>query len=367
MRALFAAAVKPGVAFSPWLSWGRIEVALSFSRFVATPENRSALAAVQQVVESLCADGLRHAPNPLYLHGLTGTGKTHLISDLVGEVTGRCRHLIVTVVQSRDFENRARPREPHAGEAGSDLDTARESALLVIEDLQHLFRPGKAALPSVTETLVQLFDHLYLRQCQLVFTATVGPGQLSQLPARLTTRLACGLVVGLEPLRAASRLTLLQDKAQRRQLAVSPEVLAWLAEHLRGGLRQLDGAILRLETLARLQNGPLDVATVARQFGAQAEASRLTIQRIAERVGSHFQVELRRLQSCRRYQNIVLPRQVSMYLARLLTDLSLNQIGTYFGGRDHSTVLHACRKIERTLARDSVLTGVIKQLHADLG
>jgi chromosomal replication initiator protein len=339
---------------------------LSFSRFVTTPENRSALAAVEQVAECICADRWHRAPNPLYLHGPTGTGKTHLISALAAVVSDRCRHLIATVVQAKEFETRSRALDPKSRVSVDELEAVRGSDLLVIEDIHQLCTRGNGPRSLTVEALVQTFDELYARQRQLVFTATVGPGQLPHMPARLASRLACGLVVAIEPLRSASRLSLLQDKAQRRQLAISHDVLAWLAEHLRGGIRQLEGSIVQLETLARLQKRPLDLTTVSRHFRDQVEASRPTVMRIVERVGSYFQVEPRRLQSRRRYQSTVLPRQVSMYLARVLTNLSLDRIGSYFGGRDHSTVLHACRKIEQGLARDPVLSGTIKQLHADL-
>jgi chromosomal replication initiator protein len=170
-------------------------------------------------------------------------------------------------------------------------------------------------------------------------------------------------------------LAILQDKAQRRQLAVSHLVLAWLAEHLTGGGRQLEGAIARLETLARLHEStpqahpaawPLDVSTIAMYFQEQVEAARPTVERIAQRVGGYFRVEPRQLQSPQRSRQVLLPRQVGMYLARQLTGLSLEQIGAYFGGRDHSTVLHACRKVEQALGQDIVLSGAVRQLHADL-
>jgi chromosomal replication initiator protein len=343
-----------------------IELPLSFSRFVATPENRSALAAVEQVADCICANRWHRAPNPLYLHGPTGTGKTHLISALAAVVAERCRHLIVSIVQAREFEPRSRPTDSKSRVSVDESEAVRGSDLLVVEDIHQLCTRGGSLRSVTVEALVQTFDEVYARQRQLVFTATVGPGQLPHLPARLASRLACGLVVALEPLSPTSRLSLLEEKAQRRQLAIRHEVLAWLAEHLRGGIRQLEGAIVQLETLARLQKRPLDLTTVASHFRDQAEASRPTVMRIVEHVGSYFQVEPRRLQSRRRYQSMVLPRQVSMYLARVLTNLSLDQIGSYFGGRDHSTVLHACRKIEQALTRDPVLSGAIKQLHADL-
>lgn len=154
--------------------------------------------------------------------------------------------------------------------------------------------------------------------------------------------------------------------AQQRQLAVSPEILAWLAEHLTGGGRQLEGAILQLETISKLRRQALDLKNVAAHFRPQVEAIRPTVERIAGHVGDYFQLEPKQLQSRRRYRSILLPRQVGMYLARQLTRLSLDQIGTYFGGRDHTTVLHACRKVTLILKEDAVLSGAVRQIHAAL-
>jgi chromosomal replication initiator protein len=227
-----------------------------------------------------------------------------------------------------------------------------------VEDLQHL--PADAE-----EALVQVFDYRLGRQAQMVFTSTAGPRQLGKLSPRLVSRLGSGLLAGLEPYQAASRLVLLQDKAQHRQLAVSGDILTWLADHLNGGGRQLDGALLQLETLARL-HPCLDLATAVDYFRDQAYASRPTIDRITQQVGGYFRVQPGQLRSQRRTRQLSLPRQVGMYLTRQLTGLSLEQIGTYFGGRDHSTVLHACQKVEQVLACDATFSGAVRQLHAEL-
>jgi chromosomal replication initiator protein len=200
----------------------------------------------------------------------------------------------------------------------------------------------------------------------MVFTAAVGPRHLTGLPNRLVSRLAGGLVVGIEALSAGSRLALLRDRAQRRQLAVRPEVLAWLADNVTGGGRQLEGALARLEALTRLHGRSLDLDAVAEHFRTEADAARPTVERIVVRVGGYFRVEPRQLCSARRSRNVLLPRQVGMYLARQLTGLSLEQIGAHFGGRDHSTVLHACRKVEQALNRDALVAGAVRQLHAEL-
>jgi chromosomal replication initiator protein len=166
----------------------------------------------------------------------------------------------------------------------------------------------------------------------------------------------------MELLRAKSRLAYLQEKSQKRQLAVRPDVLAWLADHLVGGGRQLEGAIHEIAMLSRLNQVALNVEKVRHHFQERAELNRPAIERIAEQVSSYYRVEPKKLQSRKRYQNVLLPRQVSMYLARALTGLSLQQIGAFFGGRDHSTVLHACRKIEERLEQDPPLCGAIRSL-----
>jgi chromosomal replication initiator protein len=313
----------------------------TFARWVATPQTNAARQAVGRVAECVAAGRPWREGNPLYLHGASGTGKTHLVAALIDEVLRRRPDATIALITAR--------------EADATPQTV-EAELAVVEDVQHL--PRRAS-----EAVAQLLDEGLARRRQLVFTATVGPGQLMHLPARLTNRLAGGLVVGLMPLTAAGRLAFLQDRAQRRQLAVGQDVLTWLAGHLFGSGRHLEGAIARLETLVRLHDRIPDLAAVAAEFQTEVEASRPTVERIAERVGRHFHVEPRLLQSRRRGHNALVPRQIAMCLARRLTPLSLEQIGAYFGGRDHSTVLHACRKIEQ--GRDATLTGIVRQLQAE--
>jgi chromosomal replication initiator protein len=327
----------------------------TFARWVTTPENRSARLAVGRVADSICSGRQRCEANPLFLHGPAGTGKTHLVSALAHELAHRCRSLTTGFVPAHDIP-------VTAGSHGENLPE-RLSAwlcdLVIVEDIQHL--PATAS-----ERLIQLFNDREARQQQMVFTSLVGPAELTHLPARLTSRLGSGLTVGLAPLAAASRLAFLQDRIERRQLAVGPDVLAWLAEHLSGSTRHLEGAIARLDTLVRTHNRLPDLAALAVHFSQEAEASRPTVERIAARVSSYYQLDPRSLRSRRRSRNALLPRQIGMYLTRLLTPLSLTQIGAFFGDRDHSTVLHACRKVGRILARDVALSAAVRQLRAEL-
>jgi chromosomal replication initiator protein len=333
----------------------------TFAHWVSLPENQAARLAVERVADGVCARPPQRGAtrsacglNPLFLHGPAGTGKTHLVSALVADVTGRMPDLTVAVLAAGEFEALLRPGEP-----ASELADARQADLLIVEDLQHLS-------PRAVEAFAHLVDRCQARGQHLVFTASVGPAQLAHLPARLVSRLVGGLVAGLMPLSPLSRRVFLEDRARRRRLAVERPVLAWLAEHVPGSARQLEGAVHRLETLARVHGQPPTLDAVAEHFRVEADSRRPTMERIAQRVGCYFRVEPQQLQSRRRSRDALLPRQVGMYLARQLTELSLQQIGAWFGGRDHSTVLHACRKVERALGCDATLCGAVRQLHADL-
>jgi chromosomal replication initiator protein len=321
-------------------------------------ENRSALAAVGRVADCVCGQRLRREVNPLFLHGPSGSGKTYLVSALVSSVIRRRPDATCSLVPAGDCAALLQPAE-EASPPNRVPAPEWDNDLLVIEDLQHL--PARTA-----EGLAHLHDGRIARQQQTVYTASAGPAQLFHLPARLTSRLASGLVVGLGPLAPASRFAFLQDRAQQRQLAVGRDVLLWLADHCGGSARQLEGALARVETLVRLTDRFPDLAMVTAHFQVESDAARPTVERIAERVGRYFQVEPRQMQSRRRLRYALLPRQVGMYLARQLTPLSLEQIGAYFGGRDHSTVLHACRKVEQAMAHDAALSGAVQRLHADL-
>jgi chromosomal replication initiator protein len=300
-------------------------------------------------------DGSAPTSNPVLIHGPAGSGKTAIAEAFCEDLTAYdvivCRRPAQTLV-------------PCVGSEDADaLVEALECDLLVIEDLQHL--------PSwAEEPLVQLLDERLSGAAALLLTASSGPQALTHrgrpFGGRLTSRLAAGLVVELAPWQAASRLCFLREMAQRRGLQLPEEMLAWLAEHLTAGGRQLEGALTQIDALQRLFAQPLQPAELQAHFASEIETQRPSVARIVEHVGDYFAAAPRELRSARRSRRVVLPRQVSMYLARRLTPLSLQQIGAFFGGRDHATVRHACRKVEASLSTDAALAVAVRRLTAEL-
>jgi chromosomal replication initiator protein len=297
--------------------------------------------------------------NPLFLHGPTGAGKSCLVSALVDEMCTATSGLSACVLSANDF---ALPGQEDHSAGAERYKATRSSDLLVVEDVQHLPSRG-------IEALVELIDERISWGRATVLTALAGPARLTlrgePLPARLVSRMAGGLVVAVQPLQAASRLLLLQELARRRGLTVSDEVLRQLAQSLTGG-RQLEGALSQLAALQALTSRKPTLHDLVEYCHVQPEQSKATIESIVGKVSDYYRIKPRQVRSARRHPGVLMPRQISMYLARRLTRLSLNQIGAYFGGRDHTTVLHACRKIEEVIETDAEVAGAIRQLQVEL-
>lgn len=363
-------------------------LAQSFSCYVKTPECQSALTAVQDIAAALLSKRARPRPNPLFLHGPPGCGKTHLVSALTQYISDERPELVIMELSASELAvsepaisiaNGATlsthdqpllfPKNDDKQEDDEQLfqdqfQVMASADLLVIEDLQ--FLPEKAMRP-----LSLMMDHMLNQQQQLVFTANTGPQLLrtrkkKRFPARLVSRLAGGLVVRMEPFGVPSRREILKEKAQALRLSLPPEILDWLAKHIGNTGREITGALHQVQMLAKVHKKKLNLEIVIDHFQQQGSHDDLTLDDISKEVCQYFQVDLQHLQSPRRFRNVTLPRQLCMYLARDLTPLSLDQIGDYFGGRDHTTVLHACRKINDSLDADSRLGGIVRQLKSVL-
>src|SRR5262245_30742003 len=308
-------------------------------RFIRLPENRSAVLAVRRLARDL---GTRHTPFvPVFLHGPSGSGKSHLATAL--SELAAARHSTCRLESSAWTRAEERP-----------ILEWRRAEFLLIEDLQHL--PTWAA-----DCLAVILDERRARRLATLITANNGPAEL-HLPSRLTDRLTAGLMVKMNLPDVAGRRRMLAGMLGKRGRMVSAEVLDWLAAITPGSGRQLLAAVARLESLATASP---DLAAVRALFQPELDARRPSLDKIVRSVAARFGVEGRQLRGLDRYPGVVWPRQVSMHLARSTTGLPLAGIGEYFG-RDHSTVRHACEKVEMQLARDADLREMLRDLAAEI-
>jgi chromosomal replication initiator protein len=309
-----------------------------------------ALAAGRSLIRAL-AEQRRPACDRLMLHGPPGVGKTHLAIWLMRNLVRRAPDRTARLIPAAEFT------------LADERQALRSLDLLILDDLDHL--PARAV-----DDAVVLLDHRGSRRLPTIVTAGGGPGELTQLPTRLTSRLAAGLVVGLDPLGSESRRKLLRRFCQRRDLRVDDEAVNWLVAQSSPGVRPLLGALARLMVLARQQPPPLTLPTV-QAFWDTANAQHAPqepglLERIVRQVSRTFRLDPDRLTARDRGHQALWPRQVGMYLARELTDLSLAQIGANFGGRDHTTVRHACQKVAARAVAETEVAQLLQRLRAEL-
>lgn len=321
--------------------------------FLVTPESRAAAAAVRGLAARLAARPVRPVVRPVVLCGPPGTGKSHLadwLAERAAAAGADVLRLAAVEIDFRDFD-------------GFNEDVfmrARTCDLLTVEDLQHLDLRAAGRLER------WLDERIAFRSATLLTTA-IGPAKLTDWPPRLTSRLAAGLVVGLQLPGPASRRRLVRRLAEQERVALTAEAVAWVAAHTPGGVRPLQGALAALKPTARESAVPLEPADVAHVLAEASSAALPTLPRIADRVARHFATEPRRLRGRARRPGALWPVQVGIYLARQLTSHSLAKIGDHFGGRDASTARHACRKVEARAAADPGLAAALHQLRSELG
>lgn len=321
--------------------------------FLVLPENRVAVRAVRSICRTVRAEK-RPPANPLVLHGAPGTGKSRLVAAGVTELT-TSEGLTLQTVSAGDL---ARSSE----DSLSDRELF-DCDLLTLEDIQHLSSRSANAM-------CELIDRRAARRRATIVTTNAGPAGLTHLPRRLTSRLAAGLVIQLEPLSVASRRAILADAATTKRVRLTDDALDWLAEQSTGGgVRTTLGLLQNLAQIARAFPGPLGVVEVQQTFantGQPTSSPARDVSTIVKRVATAFGLSEKELLGTSRLRGVLRPRQIAMYLSRELTGLSLPRIGAAFA-RDHTTVLHACRKVEVEIGEDASLARQVSELRATLG
>lgn len=338
-----------------------LDARFSFGSFVVGAPNRLAHAAALQVTETVADQPLRY--NPLYIHAKVGMGKTHLLHAIAWEVKRRnpkSRLLYLTAERFMySFADALQTRD-----APAFKDKLRAIDILLIDDME--FLQGRTFQQEFCHTLNSLIDG----GKQVVVAADCAPMQLESFDARMRSRLSGGLVTELGPLDHDLRLKVLKRRAAEKAehtkgFAVSDAVLEYLAGQLTESGRELEGAITRIHAAFQLtgQAVSIDTAeTIIADLVRGKEPKRIKIDDILRVVTKHFGVNRGDLLSSRRNRSIVRPRQIGMYLAKTLTARSLPEIGRRFGGRDHTTVLHAIRKIEALIQEDMSMRDEVEVL-----
>jgi chromosomal replication initiator protein len=329
----------------------------TFDSFVIGSSNRFAHAAALAVGEAPA-----QAYNPLFIYGGTGLGKTHLLQAIGHYIGEHLRDLSVCYVTSErfmnDFINSLRDKRIEGFK-----QRYRTFGVLLIDDIQFLEHKER-----IQEEFFHTFNTLYEAGKQIVISSDRPPRQIATLEQRLRSRFEWGLMTDIQPPDLETRIAILQKKARTDGIQVADaELMTFIAGRVSTNIRELEGALTRVVAFASLTGRPMTIdlaQDVLRDVFPQGEAAQVSIELIQDEVSERFGLSKEELIGDKRSQNIVYPRQVAMYLSRELTDSSLPKIGRHFGGRDHTTVIHATSKIARLIREDRSVYNLVQELTA---
>jgi chromosomal replication initiator protein len=332
----------------------RLNPKYTFETFVIGSSNRFAHAASVAVAESPAK-----AYNPLFIYGGSGLGKTHLLHAIGQYATmlGNARFVryVSTEEFTNDFINSLRDDKTQAFQR-----RYRDVDILLIDDIQFLENRERTQ-----EEFFHTFNTLHNSNKQIVISSDRSPRQLATLEDRLRTRFEWGLLADIQPPDLETRIAILQKKAAQERLFAPPDVLEFIASRIASSIRELEGALIRVTAFANLTRSPVELSLaeeVLRDFIPDGSGPEITADQIMASTADYFGVSLEDLRGHSRSRVLVNARQVAMYLCRELTDLSLPRIGQAFGGRDHTTVMHADRKIRQQMAERRSLYNQIAEL-----
>ncbi len=331
---------------------GYIDPRFTFANFVVGPSNEFSHAACRAV-----SDQPGTIYNPLYIYGGVGLGKTHLINAVANELLKK-EHLSIAYRTSERFTNEL-IMAIRNGTTQQFRERYRRVDVLIIDDVQ--FIAGKA---STQEEFFHTFNALYEVQKQIILTSDRPPREMDHLQERLKSRFGCGLVADIQPPSLETRQAILTRKAELAGIRLPDDVTYLLASRISSNVRELEGALTRLTAHATLTGQVINMDFARRVLHdlLHEETRAITVEEIQKHVANYYNIRLQDMRSKKRSRNIAFPRQVAMYCCKALTTLSLPEIGDNFGGRDHTTVLYATRKIEAMLASNTELKAEIERM-----
>jgi chromosomal replication initiator protein len=327
----------------------------TFERFVVGSGNRFAHAAAKAVAEAPA-----RSYNPLFLYGGTGLGKTHLMQAIGHQIVQQQPNANVAILTSETFTNQL--IEAIAKKSTQRFRAKyRRADVLMVDDIH--FIAGKEA---TQEEFFHTFNALFEGHKQIVMSSDRAPKEIKGLEDRLLSRFEWGLVTDIQPPDLETRLAILQNRVNQEELTITQEATRYIATYITNNIRELEGALITVAAFSKLVHKPIDlpmVEDVLKDLIGKEVVRPITIDLVLRVVGEHYDVRLSDLKGRSRQRQIAMPRQIAMYLCKaLVPSLSLTEIGEALGGKDHTTVIHACRKVARESAHDVSLKKTLEHL-----
>ena len=325
----------------------------TFKSFVTGPSNEFACAAAERVAE---APGKVY--NPLFIYGGVGLGKTHLMTAIGNAVIDKRLDIAVIYVSAEQFTNEVVSAIRHE-KMGELKDKYRNVDLLLLDDIHFI-----ANKTQTQEEFFHTFNAIYEKQKQIVISSDRPPKEIGAVTDRLRSRFSMGLIADIQPPELETKVAILQKKAEMEKIYIPEEVAYYLASKVKSNVRELEGCLIRLGAQASLTGKPItkEMAKSILQDLIEEDEKPITTDSIQKIVCEHFALKVADMKAKKRTKEIALPRQIAMYLSKQLTALSLSDVGKNFGGKDHATVIYACKQIEEKRAKDEAFNRMIETL-----
>ncbi|MBM5862110.1 chromosomal replication initiator protein DnaA [Staphylococcus epidermidis] len=341
-------------------TWGKEQFNMhnTFDTFVIGPGNRFPHAASLAVAEAPA-----EAYNPLFIYGGVGLGKTHLMHAIGHHVLSNKPNAKVIYTSSEKFTNEF-IKSIRDNETEAFREKYRKIDVLLIDDIQFIQNKEQTQ-----EEFFHTFNELHQNNKQIVISSDRPPKEIAKLEDRLRSRFEWGLIVDITPPDYETRMAILQKKIEEENLDIPPEALNYIANQIQSNIRELEGALTRLLAYSKLQRKPITTELTAealKDIIQSPKSKKITIQDIQKVVGQYYSVRIEDFSAKKRTKSIAYPRQIAMYLSRELTDFSLPKIGEEFGGRDHTTVIHAHEKIANDIKSDPTFKQEVENLEKEI-
>ena len=329
----------------------------TFNEFVAGSSNQFAYAAAMAV-----ANNPATTYNPLFVYGGVGLGKTHLVNAIGNSILKKSPHMRICYYTSEKFMNEL-INSLRYNRMDEFRNKFRSMDVLLIDDIQ--FIAGKE---RTQEEFFHTFNALYESHKQIIVTSDKFPKDIPGLEERLRSRFEWGLIADIQPPDVETKLAILKMKAEQNSIRLPEDVSLFLANSICNNVRELEGYLIRIGAYSSLTSIPvsLEMAKDVLKDILIERNKELSVEEILKKVSNHFNIKISDIKSAKRLKAVVLPRQIAMYLSRQLTSSSYPEIGDRFGGKDHSTIIHAIRKIEKLMEEDFQLRSTIENLKKEM-